>query len=385
MIADNVSMSKSKLYLFTLIIAVVVGGFWYWQYKFFRTPVSESTNQELQVLFESGSREVTETDDVMHSIPLDEVMIGNPTENSTPAIVEPEFESVLAADQYLDDNGFGLAVEVKGQYRFYPYQILVWHEIVNDTFNNQDLLVTFSPLTFSGLVFKREVNLERVEFGTSGKLWNSNLLMQDNMTSSLWSQVLKEAVVGELTGTKLALYPSLTISWMDFKTSFPYGEVLSSDTGFNRDYTQDPYELENYYESSSIWFPLSNDDDRLHAKTIVFGLEAYASFKAYPKDEIESTGIVNGQVGDQSVLITWDPEFNTVRGFSRQLGQEVLTFTQGEDFLIDDQTSSLWNYDGEAVGGDYWSEQLDVLILENSFWFSWAASHPETEIFELID
>ena len=374
-------MNRSKLYLSALIIVVVVGALWYRQYKIYRTPVTESNDPEIQALLEPSSREVTQTNGVLHSIPLDEVITGNPVKDGIPSIDKPKFQSVGAADQYLDDNGFGLAVEVNGEYRFYPYQILVWHEIVNETFNGQDLLVTYCPLCFTGIVFERDFGGDAVEFGTSGKLWNSNLLMYDRTSDSLWSQALGEAVVGERTGSKLKLYPSLTISWTSFKTEHPGGRVLSSDTGFSRDYTQDPYEPRGYYTSSTIMFPLSNEDSRLFSKALVFGYKTDDAQKAFEKDAIEEVGVVNDQVGDEAVLIAWDPSTETVRGYSRQVDTAVLTFTQGDDFLVDDQTGSLWNYEGEAVSGDYRGRTLSSLVLENSFWFSWAASHPNTELF----
>ena len=102
---------------------------------------------------------------------------------------------------------------------------------------------------------------------------------------------------------------------------------------------------------------------------------------SFEKDAIEEVGVVNDQVGDEAVLIAWDPSTETVRGYSRQVDTAVLTFTQGDDFLVDDQTGSLWNYEGEAVSGDYRGRTLSSLVLENSFWFSWAASHPNTELF----
>lgn len=374
-------MNRTKLFLIVVIVGVIAAAFFYRQYSFYRTPLTESSNEEVQALLLTGSREVTETDGVRHSIPLDEVITGNPFKDGIPSIDDPQFESVGAADQYLDDNGFGLAVEVNGSYRFYPYQILVWHEIVNETFNGEDLLVTYCPLCFTGIVFEREVADEAVEFGTSGKLWNSNLLMYDRKTDTLWSQALGEAVVGEMTGASLELYPSLTISWADFKRAYPSGGVLSRNTGYNRDYTQDPYEPQGYYESSAVWFPLSNEDTRMHAKTVVFGYNAGDAKKAYPKDEIEQIEVVNDSVGEQSLVVIWDSEINTVRAFVSEVEGEILTFTKGDDFFVDDQTGSLWNVDGEAVSGDYRGRQLQSITLENSFWFSWAAAYPETELY----
>ena len=234
-------------------------------------------------------------------------------------------------------------VEVGSQSRFYPYQILVWHEIVNDTFVNEPLLVTFCPLCYTGRVFDREVNGEEVEFGTSGKLHNSNLLMYDRWSDSLWSQAFGEAVVGDLTGTALEVYPSLTISWADYKTNYPGGEVLSRETGHDRDYTSDPYGPVGYYESAAIWFPLSHEDQRLHPKAVIFGLEIGEATKAYELERVQEAGSIDDVVGGESVRVYWDEDVRTVRA-ERTTGESIQ--------------------------------------LENSFWFSWAATHPETELYE---
>ncbi len=369
-------MNRQTFLIVLALIAILSAGIIYYQYQFYRTPMTDSGE-----LLDEPQGEVQETDGVLHAIPLGDIITGNPAKDGIPSIDDPSYESVGAADLYLDDNGFGLAVEVAGSYRYYPYQILVWHEIVNDTFNGQDLLVTYCPLCYTGIVFEREVADEVVEFGTSGKLYNSNLLMYDRKTDSLWSQAMGEAVVGELTGATLTLYPSLTVSWADFKSEHPSAQVLSRNTGFDRDYTSDPYGPRGYYENASVWFPLSNEDGRAHPKTIIYGHRNDAAQKAYAAGAIEETKVLNDTVGPDSLVIFWDSNLNTVKGFSRQLDGDVLEFEQTDDFLTDTRTGSLWNYDGEAVSGDYRGRQLEVLPLENSFWFSWAATYPETELF----
>tara|TARA_B100001964_G_C13887413_1_gene445670 strand:- start:58 stop:645 length:588 start_codon:yes stop_codon:yes gene_type:complete len=189
-----------------------------------------------------------------------------------------------------------------------------------------------------------------------------------------------KVVVGELTGASLTLYPSLTISWSDFKSEFPRGQVLSRNTGYTRDYTSDPYGTRGYYENSSVWFPLSNEDTRAHPKTVVYGYKNDAASKAFSSDSIKDSGVVNDVVGGDALLVVWDSTLSAVKGFSRQLDDDVLEFVQTDDFLSDTATGSLWNYDGEAVSGDYRGRQLEVIPLENSFWFSWAATYPETAL-----
>jgi len=143
-------------------------------------------------------RKIAITDGVRHSIPLDEILSGGPPKDGIPSIDKPKFISIRDADEWLkEENELGLALQIDGVKRFYPYRILVGHEIVNDIINGKRVLITYCPLCFTGIVFDPLIHVfsktsareqsERVEFGVSGKLWNSNLLMYDRKTDTLWS------------------------------------------------------------------------------------------------------------------------------------------------------------------------------------------------------
>ncbi len=370
-------MDRTKTTLILLMIAVVASAVVYRQFTFYR-----ATNVTPSDALTPGE-EILETDGVRHSIPLNKIMSGGPPKDGIPSIDDPSFESVAVADQYLDDNGFGLAVEVNGRYRFYPYQILVWHEIVNDTLSGKDLLVTYCPLCFTGIVFDREVNGEAVEFGTSGKLYNSNLLMYDRKSDSLWSQAIGEAVVGELTGAELKVHPSLTIAWKEFKAKansgyFKNTDVLSRDTGASRDYTRDPYG--DYYTDNTVMFPLSNEDGRLGSKEIVFGYDAGDAQKAWSLEELRGLSL-NDSVGDTPVWIVYDEDLETLRGYFRTVDGKVLNMEVADYWHEDKESGSAWGFDGKAINGTYEGTQLEVVPLENHFWFSWAASHPNTDVY----
>jgi len=172
--------------------------------------VEEEINKPIEDIQEDGqddemeivTKEIMVTNDVKHSVDLDEILGGGPPKDGIPSIDDPKFISIAKAD-FINDEEPGIAVSISGIDRFYPFQILVWHEIVNDTFDGQRVLVTYCPLCLSGIVFDPLVSGERVEFGTSGKLWQSNLVMYDRKTDSYWSQVLGDAIVGEMTGTSL--------------------------------------------------------------------------------------------------------------------------------------------------------------------------------------
>lgn len=318
------------LFLTSAFFLLAASALLYYQYTYFRTPITSEYTADQEAI------------EIQHSIPIDEIVVGNTNKDGIPSIDNPQFESVASADAYLNDAGYGLMVRVDGQYRFYPYQILVWHEIVNDTLRDKELLITYSPLTFSGAVYEREINGQLYEFGVSGQLWNNNLLMYDRESNTLWSQLLGEAVVGQLTGLKLTHYPSYTLTWLIFKTLLPFGEVLSRETGYDRDYTQDPYESEGYYTSPAIWFPLSHEDTRLDPKTIVYGLEINGEPVAFDASLIREAKTIETFISNKMVQLIWDEELETARVF------------------INDE------------------EQIPL----QTYWFSWAAVYPETKLID---
>ena len=246
-----------------LLIGIAAAGILYGLYWFYRVPATRDAGDIQRDVFQE-----------------EDLVSGGTPDGGIPSIDAPVFEPVGAADQYLKDDGFGLDVEVAGDHRFYPFQIIVWHEIVNDAFGDTPLAVTFSPLTMTGMVFERPD--ATTVFHVSGSLWNDNLVMVDEQTKSLWSQILGRAVVGERSGTILVPYPSTVASWTDWKTENPRGEVLSRETGSNRDYTRDPYG--NYAATPSVLFPLTSIDARLPAKKLVCVAPVDGTRTAFPAE-----------------------------------------------------------------------------------------------------
>ncbi len=202
------------------------------------------------------------------------------------------------------------------------------------------LLITYCPLCGSGIAYERTFGDAGVEFGTTGKLYNSNLVMYDRATDTYWSQISGQAIIGELTGMVLTPVTVDTVVWRDWMGEHADAEVLSQDTGFFRDYGDDPYG--DYYEDSFIWFPVTDEDDRIHAKTVIFGIEVGGVYKAYQEDDLMEHGDISDTVAGVEI---------TVR---RDAGGSV-AFT-------------------ESVSGD-------EIVKERDFWFAWYAFHPETELY----
>lgn len=315
-----------------------------------------------------------------HSVPLDQIVSGGPPPDGIPSIDLPKFVSVTEGNKFLKDTDKVVGINLNGDIRAYPLQILVWHEIVNDNVDDVPIAVTYCPLCFTNQVFKRTVNHTVLEFGTSGKLYNSNLVMYDRTSKSLWSQALGEAIVGSYTGVKLERIPFDVAFWKDWKELYPKSKVLSKDTGSARPYGADPYE--DYYTSSDILFPISNRDGRLGLKEIIVGLENDGVYKAYKLQDIEKLKVINDIINNKSVtLFSLYPI--TARGFDPTVNNQTLTFyyNSTNNSFIDKQTQSKWDFGGKSIEGPMKGEQLLRLPFDEGYWFEWVAFHPGTKVY----
>jgi len=314
------------------------------------TPSGPVVNDNGNEAPSSAERKIQITNGVKHLVPLEKILSGGPPKDGIPSIDNPQFESVTDADTYLNDAGLGIAVSFNGIDRFYPNQILNWHEIVNDEIGDQPLLVTYCPLCGTGIVFDPVIEGKRVEFGTSGKLFNSNLVMYDRETDSYWSQILGQAVVGPRTGMKLQLLPHQNVQWKDWKAAHPNGQVLSRDTGHSRNYTRSPYG--DYENNREIFFPVDFESDEYHPKAPGWGLEINGEHKIYLLEELDKAAanededdveFIDLSFGPNGMKITYDPDTRAVQFFDAATGEEII--------------------------GSF------------GFWFSWYSVHPDTKVF----
>ena len=285
------------------------------------------------------------TDDgVKYLVHPSKILAGGPPKDGIPSIDLPKFVSMEEADKWIKDNELILTIIYKGVKRVYPLQILVWHEIVNDEIAGDPILITYCPLCGSGIAYERtiEVNGKRevVEFGTSGKLYNSNLVMYDRKTDTYWTQIGGKAIIGELTGQELHEISIDTVVWRDWKAAHPVSEVLSQDTGFNRAYGRDPYG--NYYEDTFLLFPVEQEDNRIHPKTVIFGIEVNSTFKAYKEEDLVRLEVIEDVVDGMKIKVERD-NVGIVKITNKDTGEEI--------------------------------------VKERDFWFAWYAFHPTTEVY----
>jgi Protein of unknown function (DUF3179) len=277
-------------------------------------------------------------------VDLDYVYSGGPPKDGIPSIDRPRFVTPQAAADFLQDGDKGIAFANGGKARFYPLMVLVWHEIVNDTVGGAPVAVTYCPLCESTAVFDPRVDGEPVNFGTSGKLWNSNLLMYDRRTDSLWSQILGKSITGSRAGRTLAVLPSTLTTFANWRAAHPEGEVLSPATGHKRAYGMDPYA--GYAQVSSIYFPVAEHDDRLHYKQYVMGVVIDGQARAYLPEAVRRRGKVEDEFAGRKLVIEAGEAPSDIRVFEKTPTGKIVP-----------------------------------LASMGAYWFCWVAAHPQTDLY----
>ncbi len=226
---------------------------------------------------------------------------GGPPKDGIPALTNPEFIKQSEA-KFLDDDERVVGVVINGIARAYPLSILNWHEIVNDVIDETPVAITWCPLTKSAVVFDRNVNGQTLEFGVSGLLYNSNVVMYDRNYDGLWSQMKMGGLTGKGATAELKNLPSQVTTWKQWRQEYPNSLVLSRKTGHRRDYQSNPYE--GYHNTSQVMFPLPDIDDRVPPKSLVVGIRLKDKAKAYPLDMLQRiTQPINDQVAGVDITI----------------------------------------------------------------------------------
>jgi hypothetical protein len=330
------------------------------------------------------------------TIEYDELLSGGPPRDGIPSIDDPQFITPDQAQEWLADNEPVIALEINGDARAYPLQILTWHEIVNDTVGDVPVAVTFCPLCNSAITFDRRFDDQVFDFGTSGLLRNSDLVMYDRTTETLWQQFTGEGIVGDLAGEQLAFIPSSLISFADFRAAHPEGQILSRETGFSRRYGQNPYV--GYDTIGNDPFLFSGPvDGRLAAMERVVTVSLPEVDLAYPLTILSGEGVINDTRAGLDLVVFHQPGTSSALGsqviaeaedvgatgvFERTLDDQTLTFQRDGDKIVDVETSTTWNILGQAIDGPLSGEQLTPVVAADHFWFSWAAFRPDTLIYE---
>jgi hypothetical protein len=324
----------------------------------------------------------------------DAIISGGPPPDGIPPIDSPRFQTAGSVD-WLQCTEPVLSLVVDGDARAYPIQIMTWHEIVNDTFTDVPVTVSFCPLCNSALVYRRDVADRILDFGTSGRLFNSSLVMYDRQTESLWTHFNGKAVVGSLAGTELELLAVQTTSWENFLRQNPEGIVLTRDTGFQRSYGRNPYE--GYDNTNDNPFLFRGDlDERLAAKERVVSIGIGEETAAIVLDHLIEEEVLTLNVGGRDLTIWHLPGTNSaldsgVIADGRDIGTvgvylpavdgQALSFTRnGDGMFVDAETGSTWDIGGVAIDGEFAGTRLEAVEHLDTFWFAIAAFEPDTRI-----
>ncbi len=344
------------------------------------------------------------TDTIKHSVPLSEIQIVLP-KGSFPTLDFPAFVDKSQGMKMFFIKEPVIVIEIKGLAKAYPLNILTMHEISNDKLNGVPILVTYCPLCNSGIVYNRNLQFKGkdflLEFEASGMLRNSDMVMLDRTTETLWQQLMGTAIVGTFNNAELDMLPSIIISVEEFFTRYPNGQILSKKTGFTENekrYGYNPYK--NYDEKTAPiqqFFDSDKVDKRLPAMERVVDIEFNENYKIYPFKSVAKKGVINDvfktnkvvlfyKSGTVSVLdeanITTSKNIGSVTVFKAIIENKHLTFKKEKDLFVDNETNSKWDITGYCYAGKLQGKQLRIEPHSNHFAFAWLAFHPESEIYK---
>jgi hypothetical protein len=295
--------------------------------------------------------------------------------------------SAREGDSFLSDEALVLGVVEGGEPRAYPHNVLWWHEIVNDVVGGVPIVLSYCPLTGSGMVYDPRVGNQELNFGVSGLLFDNNLVLFDRATDSLWSQMRVQGVCGNLAGTVPALRPVVQTTWGAWKAMHPDTSLVSFATGFSRNYNQYPYGAYDQVGNEQLLFPQSSIDTRRPMKELALGLVEGGVARGYAYGTLGQRVAVNDVVGGRPVGVVFDAAAELALAFDRRSGGEVLTFEiadpAGFPFRLRDlEIGSRWTLGGVAVDGPLAGSTLEQIATYSAMWFAWAAFNPGTELYE---
>ncbi len=305
-------------------LSLFMGGSWdniklrtvpYWSYFTLRNnPLFTGSDADLHA--------ATRRESAIARIDLSELLSGGPPKDGIPSLDKPRFDSQESTP--FSDDELILGVIINGEAKAYPYGILNWHEIVNDTIGGLPVTITYCPLCDTGITFERVVNGRTTTFGVSGKLYQSCLVMYDRLTDSLWNQPWGTGVLGEETNSVLRRIPTYKTTLGAWLKGHPASKILSTKTGYSRRYFRYPYG--SYFTDSSLIFPVRNREkvtgDVKEIFYIIWEADDGTPFNnfsgrssAFSLKEVEAMGFVNGSFGSSMVAVTMDETTGAVRVF----------------------------------------------------------------------
>lgn len=298
---------------------------------------------------------------------VDDMRSGGPGKDGIPSIDDPSFWSAERADEFLEPNDRIIGVYRNGEARAYPQRVLVWHEVVNDEIGGESVSITYCPLTGTALGFLRG----DTELGVSGRLVNSNLVMYDRASDSFWPQMLGAAINGPREGEGLEELRVVWTTWERWQERHADTQVLSSDTGYMRNYRGDPYgsytPVSGYYRpNAERLFPVQNTDDRYPPKREVFGFRTGDTAVAVDTEHLSEAGTITLEQGGEWFVVIHDPDLDT--GWVYR-GDEAIELPDSFEF-------------GPGGPQDPALDKLEPVNGYSAMWFAWAAFYPDTRVID---
>jgi len=328
-------------------------------------------------------------------VDLAEIQSGGPPKDGIPPVDDPEFDSVGEASKWLNPREPVVVVSIGSETKAYPIQILTWHEIVNDSIAGIPVSVTFCPLCNATIVFDRRVEGEVLDFGTTGRLRKSDLVMYDRQSESWWQQFTGQAIVGKKAGTVLERLPASIVAYEDFRDAYPDSQVLSRRTGHIRSYGNNPYRGYDTIDDQPFLF-FDPVDKRLPPMERVLDVSVRNSHKLYPFSAFETEPVINDEVdglpvvvfsrqGTLSALdgsvIADSRQVPSATAYDRRLDGKTMRFELREGHIVDSQSGTRWNLFGTAIDGPLAGSQLGPAPGSVHFAFAWLAFNPDSEIY----
>ena len=368
----------------------------------------------------SGALGEFSTDFTRSAITFETILSGGPPKDGIPSIDSPKFISLEAADRWIGPQEAVLVLRYKGRVRVYPLQILMWHEIVNDEIDGTSVIVTYCPLCNTGVAFKGEIDGQSMDFGTTGRLRYSNLIMYDRQSETWWQQASGRGLIGEYAGRSLPLLPISILPWNEVlrtyggtesgledgasgglgtfytsentKENSPV-EVLSKQTGQSRPYGNNPYQG---YDTNSSAFLYAGPEtpDEYETMERVLAVQVEDEERAFPFEQLSSNKVTETSIGGRRVVVFWQPgtasaldagrlaegrDVGSAQAYypvleDRETGDRTsLTFQWDGEAIRDEETGSRWSVSGRAIDGPLAGAQLESPVSINHFWFSWNA------------
>ena len=323
---------------------------------------------------------------------------GGPSPEGIPTIDDPSFQKASEVEVLVEAEPV-VAVAINGDARAYPIRVLTTHELVNDTVGGVPVTVSYCPLCNSAVTYDRRVADRVLDFGTSGSLYQSSLVMYDRQTQSLWTHFDGKAVVGHLAGAQLDFYPTQIIAWSEWSQENPEGQVLVGEAGGRSldAYGRNPYV--GYETSTNLLSPSFQSeaiDERLPSKERVIGLrstegEAVAILHSHLREaqvvELTFNGLplvvwnLPGATSAIDTRVVYEgQDVGTTGVFSALLGDIALTFEPAEGGFRDRETGSSWSVTGKATAGTFEGTQLEPQEFLDTFWFAWSTFNKSTTI-----